>query len=703
MYRNIYYNNNKGAITLWTWNDQGDRTEYETPFKPYIYIESQNSKDAVSIYNTPLRKIEFKNQYERRKYIEESGIKRIFHNVNVEQQFLLEQFGTISTTPEFSKHPLKIFYIDIEIAIEAGGEFPDPTEAKYPINLLTIYDNLSEKYYTWGLQEDYTPDKDNVEYFQCYSESDLLKKFLNFWSSDYPDLLTGWNIDTFDTPYIINRITNVLGEDYAKQLSPIGQIFKRDGVIKRFGKIESKWYIRGVSFLDYMEVYKTFAREQQEKYSLDYIAEVELGENKLSYSARDLGELAKTDWKTFTDYNIRDVELVLRIEQKLKFLELIRSFAYLGLTTFEKSLGTISVVTGAMAVKAEEAGMKIATFNTTQQPNYEGGYVREPNRGLKEAVISYDANSLYPNTIITLNISPETKMGKILHIDDEKVNFRLVTGKEYTLTHEKFCEFIKKEKISVSKARVLYSQKTKGICPKLVDGIYQQRLEIKERVKKHTEALKHCKEGSEKYVEHKKMLDYYDLYQFSLKIAINRVYGAFANAHSPFCDVDAASSITLTGQGCIKEATNIVNRFAKKKYGIDEDLCMYNDTDSVVFETLIRTDHGVFQIGDLFNENYIGEKKISNSGHEIIKPKEKIKCLTFNTITKKVEFKEIKHLMRHKVTKKKYKIKVGDKEIILTEDHACMVLRDEKLIRVSPKDIKNTDKMVNIYNDTADV
>jgi len=564
---------------VWTWDNTGKRVFNKIPFKPYLYIESNTHKDATSIYNTSLRKVEFKNEFERRKYVQESGIKRIFYNIRPEQQFLIEQYGTISTTPEFSKNPLKIYYLDIEVDCV---EFPNPKEAKDTINIITIYDSLTQKYYTWGLNNDYDV-KQNEFYKKCITESELLKSFIKFWEHDHPDIVTGWNIEGFDIPYLMNRINNVLGEDYAKRLSPVEQLFCKEGVVKRFGKLENKWYIKGVSILDYLEVYKVFSREPRESYALNYIGEVELGEGKLAYNATSLSQLAKNDWQKFVEYNIQDVNIIVKLENKLQFLAICRMLAYMGLTSFESALGTIAVVTGAMAVKAQEKGFIIPTFNISHQAPYEGGFVKDPNRGLKEGIISFDANSLYPNTIITLNISPETKLGKIISKTDTEVTIKLVSGKEYTMPMDKFIQFIKKDSVAISKAKVLYSQRVKGFCPELVEGIYTERVKNKNQLADCKKSLVHCKEGSEKYIENKEMINHLDIMQYTLKILMNRIYGTFANKHSPFCDVDAAASITLTGQACIKEASNIINNYVKEKYDIGEDCNIYSDTDSCYF------------------------------------------------------------------------------------------------------------------------
>ncbi len=582
MYRSIYYNIPKGYIRLGTWDEQGKRAVAEIPFEPYIFIESETNAEAMSIFNTKLVKRSFKNSWDRGKYIKNSGLKRIFYNIQTEQQFLIDTFGDKNSTPEFTENPLKIFFFDIETY--SPGDFPDPKIAPDAINVITIYDSISKEFYTWGTGGKgggkFKP-TDKVNYFSCKSESELLIKFLDFWQADHPDIVSGWNSESFDIPYIINRIKFVLGEERAKNLSPVGQLYCRKDVLTKFGKYEDRWYIKGVSHLDYMEVYKKFAREKREKYTLDFIGETELNEKKVYVPASDLPKFADTNWQTFCEYNIQDVNILVGLEEKLHYLQIVRKLAYMGYTTFEQALGTIQIVTGAMALKALEKGMVIPTFPVTDPSTFEGGYVRDPQRGLSDSIVSFDLNSLYPNTIISANISPETKVGKIINKTDTEIEVRLQSGKIYSMPHQDFYNWIKEEELAITKYKILYSQKHKGFCPELLDGIYAERVVNQKALKKHKADKNKCKEGSDKYKEHEKSMVELDVMQYTLKILMNSLYGTFGNVHSPFYDIDAASSVTLTGQSCSKEASDIANRFVKSEYGVDTDCTVYGDTDSL--------------------------------------------------------------------------------------------------------------------------
>ena len=580
-WRNIFYSSRENKVILWTWNDEGKRIKVETSYEPYLYIESKNHQDAISIFNTSLKKLTFKNQFERSKFANETPIHRLFHNIGCEQQFLLQMYKDENQKPDFAQFPLKIFHLDIETFNEF--KFSSPEEASAPINLITIYDTLSETYHTWGLGEYKSKHEKEIYYF-CKSEQVLLQKFLAFWESDFPDIVAGWNIMGYDIPYLINRITNLFGKEEASRLSPVGTLYFRENVGRdKFGKVINKWHIRGLSLIDSMEVYITFARGSRESYSLGYIGEYELGEGKTSTGGMNLAKLSQENWPLFVEYNIQDVKLLVNLEEKLKFLRLVRTLSYRGFIAFESALGKVSMITGAVANQAMKMGFVIPTFkNLADRIAYEGGYVHEPERGLHNGVISYDANSLYPNTIITLNISPETKIGRITNRTETDVTILLANYKSVTLSQEKYQKLVKQEKLSISKYDVLYTQKFKGVIPELIDKFYQERVSsrkemnaCKKKVKKETDPALQAKLNQ-------RILDL-DTIQNTMKLLLNSLYGVFAQKFSPLFDIDHSGSITLTGQHTIKQAADIAYGYAQHHgfKGSKNQIYLYSDTDSI--------------------------------------------------------------------------------------------------------------------------
>jgi DNA polymerase elongation subunit (family B) len=577
-FRNIWYSNKTGTIHLWTWDETGKRIELSTSFEPYFFIESNEPADGISIFRTNLKKIKFENNYDRKKYLESSPIKKIYHNLNPEQQFLLDSYKDGIK----DIHPLRIFYLDIETYTK-DRKFSTPEEARDPINLITIYDSLSKKFYTWGLNHSYFNKDENIVYTKCDSEKELLVLFLRFWKQNYPDIVTGWNSHGYDMPYIINRIEKILGENKNVKLSPVNKIWLQPKAsVNLKGQRKDRWIVYGISHLDYMDVYQTFTQGDRESWSLNYISSYELGEQKVDYNTVSLSDLADTDWHTFVDYNIQDVNLLIKLEEKLKYLKLIQNLAYKGFVPFEKAMAKVQLITGAVAYQAMKDGMYIPTYNIiNKKETFEGGYVKEPVPNLYENIVTYDANSLYPNTIITLNISPETKVAKILSNDKEKYVLKLTNEKVVTISSDNFKKLIKKEKLSISKSNVLYTQKFKGVIPKFVDSLYAQRVTAKKEKEKYQKLISKekdpiKKEKFEQIVNDNNTLS--DVY----KVVLNSCYGVFSQIYSPLFDIDHAESITLTGQASVKQGAQFIyNKFLSDGITCNyDDIVRYSDTDS---------------------------------------------------------------------------------------------------------------------------
>ena len=306
MYRSVSYNPFNESVYLRTWTEQGDRIDTEIPFRPYLYLEKEEATDAVSIFKTSLVKKVFKNSLERKRFADSTANKRIFHNLAPEQQFLIETYKHQNNDPNFSRFPLKVFFLDIETQSTEG--FPVPEKARDPINLITIYDTITKSTHTWGLHENFTPTDDSCIYHRCKDEQDLILKVVDFWKTDYPDVVSGWNSENFDIPYIINRFAKLFGDDFLHQLSPVGQVRSRQIFADdSFGKEVTKWSITGIALLDYMKLYKTFKPGEKESFSLNFISELELGEGKVAYNATSLAQLSQEDWSTFVEYNIQAV------------------------------------------------------------------------------------------------------------------------------------------------------------------------------------------------------------------------------------------------------------------------------------------------------------------------------------------------------------------------------------------------------------
>lgn len=580
MYRNLYYNYTNEEILLYTWDRDGNRVTESHTFNPYYYVDTSGEPDARSIFGGPLKKRVFRKQFDRLRSIKDGGAVKIYHNLPTEQQFLIDHFGLANATPEFMQFLLRTFFLDIEVYSKGG--FPTPKEAKDKINLLTLWDTQTRKFYSWGLEKEYKASRGDVIYVACKTEAILLELFLQFWEKNYPDVFSGWNTEFFDIPYIINRVKRVLGEEHAARLSPVNRIFEKQ-FMGPFGKPTTKWVIYGISCLDYMELYKKFTMEKRESYKLDSIAEIEVGMNKVKYQYGNLATLADEDWNKFVDYNIVDVDLLVHLDNKLNYIQLTRKLAYTGLTPMESALGTLTVVTGCIALKAKEINQVIPTFEEELNAEIEGGYVREPIRGLHDAIVSFDANSLYPNTMITLNLSPETKLGKIVEKTETDVRILGISGKEYTISLEKFMRFVQSEQVCISRAGVMFTQKKKGLVPQIIETLYNERVGIKKELKDAKKSQSKYQKTDKEYGEWQTKCDQYNVRQHTIKILINSMYGYWANKYSPLGDADLARSITLTGQAVAKEAARISEEYVKKVHGVETlaPIVIAGDTDSI--------------------------------------------------------------------------------------------------------------------------
>lgn len=584
-YRNAIYNSRTQSVTLFTWNEQGERVEYDVPYKPYLFIED-NSGTHTSIYGTKLKRKEFNTSYDRNKFVNESGVKRLFENIAPTQQFLLDRYWDVNETPDFASNDIKVMFIDIETY--SVDTFPDPEDPTHTINVITCFDTLTKQFNTFGIGS-YTAEETDITYHACKTEREMLIKFVNFIKEDYPDILSGWNSEFFDIPYILNRVERVLGEDWKKALSPSRNVYFRD-VKNKFGQDKKRYYIDGVACIDYLDIYKRFCLKLRESYRLNAIAEIELNEQKVNYGDIDLATLADTDWEKFVLYNIQDVRLLVKLEEKLQYIHLLRMLSYVGLTTFEGAMGTIGVINGALTIKARKRGEVLSTFVRNQDSGKNpGAYVSDPKGDFKENIVSFDANSLYPNVMISLNLSPETKVGRVERdVKTGTVNVYHVSGKAFNMTPQKFNAFMIQEELALTKAGFLFTQKKKGIIPEFLDYYYNERVKIKTELTKAKKLLNTLSKDDKRYQEVQFEVERLNTKQMVIKILVNSCYGYMGNKQAPIGDDDIASSVTLTGQAIIKQAGKLLQEYLKIRHNITneqelDNSWIYSDTDSLYF------------------------------------------------------------------------------------------------------------------------
>lgn len=374
----------------------------KVPFGPTLFFKSQaQESEHGSLFGEPLEPIKFGDINDAKEYLKKYGDVQgfpIFGNTNFAYQFISEKY---KKNIEFDQSKIKIRTIDIETSTEEG--FPDVRNPAEEILLITIQDYYTKELITYGVKPTKT---EETRYIACKDERDLLNRFINDFQADYPDVITGWNIEFFDLPYLVARITKILGENTARKLSPWNLIKEKE--VNRGGRNDLQYDLVGISVLDYLNLYKKFTYNAQESYTLNHIAYVELTERKLENPFDTFKEFYTNDWDRFVSYNVHDVRLVDKLEDKMKLIELIIIMAFDAKCNFNDVFSAVK--TWDCILYNELLKRKIVVH---QKPKgvagtIVGGYVKEPIPGKYDWVVAFDATSLYPSIIMEWNMSPET-------------------------------------------------------------------------------------------------------------------------------------------------------------------------------------------------------------------------------------------------------------------------------------------------------
>ena len=572
----------RGKYILYRGIDKnGNRISRQEEFHPTMYVPTQKKTEWTTLDGYYVEEIKPGNIPETRDFIKQyQNVKGfdIYGNTDYVCQYIAENF-TKDVEPDISK----IVVANIDIECESENGFPDIADAQERVNAISV--DFNGKMYVLGLGEFNLSAKDIHYQEQFTNEEDLLKAFLDIWEQEAPDIITGWNVRFFDIPYLVNRITNVLGKKESKRLSPWKDY--RERTITKFNRENVVYELVGISTLDYYELYQTFTYVNQASYALNHIAEVELGEKKLDYSEYDsMSDFYKNDFQRFMEYNVLDTRLVMKLEDKMKLLELAITLAY------SAKLGNYMDVFGQLrtwdsiiyhflhehkiAIPPKKGGQK------NQQ--YAGAYVKEPIVGMHDWVVSFDLASLYPSIIRWLNLSPETKT------DD---GFRKMFGVDSILNNNDIAmEMIKKSTdkgLCVAANGTTYTKEKKGFLPAIMEKLYNERKMYKDKM---IEAQKHrqnvstmamptlAKGGVAKKLD--KEITKYHNFQLVRKIQLNSCYGALGNEYGRYYDIDLAEAITLSGQLIIQFIADKLNTFLNETFKTEDyDYVVASDTDSV--------------------------------------------------------------------------------------------------------------------------
>ena len=594
---NNYYTNvaSLGNTIYYRGIKNGRRVKLKVAYTPTLFLPSNKPTDYKNLEGEYLEPMKFENIREARDFIkryEEVKNFRIYGNNSFAYSFIADEFkGMI----DWKIEDLSIAVIDIEVGSENG--FPDPYQATEPITAICVK-YMNGMTYVWGCG-DYNNERDDVTYIKCRDEYDLCKKFLDFWHENAPDVISGWNIKFFDIPYLVNRFQKLFDEDVYKKLSPWSLINSRNVIVNNKNFVA--YDMIGISVLDYIELYRWYAPggRSQESYRLDNIANVEIGESKLSYDEFDsLHALYRLNFQKFIDYNIKDVELIFKLENKLKLIELGLTLGYDTKTNFEDIFAQTRMwdaliynylLSKNIIVPPKEEKFKGEAF--------EGAFVKDPQVGKHNWIASFDLNSLYPHLMMQYNISPETLV-EPSNYTDEMRNI-ISSGVDVNKMLNRNIDLSALKDVTITPNGQYFRTDIQGFLPKMLEEMYEDRKKFKKlmiQAKKEYE----IENDEVKKLEIYNRISRYDNLQLAKKVSLNSAYGALGSKYFRFYDLRMALAVTLAGQLSIRWIESELNRYLNKLLKTENDYVIAADTDSIYLN-----------LGPLVNKVYSGEKEVN--------------------------------------------------------------------------------------------
>ena len=567
-----------GNNLLYIGYEDGQRIQRKFKFSPTLYVVSNQITEYKTLdgrYAKPLRfdtvgqARDFKDKYKDVENFEVHGYDRFLY------QYISEEF---SNEVDYDIKTLKITSLDIEVACENG--FPNVRECAEQLLAITVQDYQTRKLKVFATR-DYHNTRKDVDFIYCDDEKHLLQCFLAYWQTDFPDVLTGWNVELYDVPYICGRLERLFGEKELKMMSPWGMVKSEEIEIK--GRSNILYNLMGINVLDYMDLYKKFTYTNQESYRLDHIAFVELGQKKLDHSEyENFKDFYTKDWQKFIDYNIKDVELVLQLEDKMKLLELAVALAYDAKVNLKDVYYQVRMWDTLIYNFLKERNVVVPPAKrSNKDEKYAGAYVKEPIPGKYEWVVSFDLNSLYPHLIMQYNISPET----LWESRHPSANVERLLNKTDKIDPQ----------FATCANGAQYRKDIHGFLPEMMQKIYDERVQSKK-------LMLMAKQEYEKTptIDLEKSISKYNNIQMARKIQLNSAYGAIGNQYFRYYNLRNAEAITLSGQVSIRWIENKVNGYLNKLLNSNEkDYVIASDTDSIYIS-----------LDDLVTKVY-GDKEVS--------------------------------------------------------------------------------------------
>ena len=655
-------------------------------YRPTLFMPSKTQTAYKSLDNIQLAPKRFdsiskaKHFYDQYKSIPEY---KIYGMNRYQYQYIADEY---KDDIRWNKDYIKIFTLDIETECENG--FPDPDTAKETIICITVKNHSNKQILTWGTG-DFISKKTNVTYIKCQNEKHLLLEFLKFWCKNHPDILTGWNVRFFDMPYLMNRMRYIFDNDTINKMSPWNYV--NADRIQMGQKNQQYWNILGVSILDYFELYRKFTYVRQESYKLDYIGKVELGEQKLENPYDTFKEFYTKDYQKFVEYNIQDVELVDKLEDKMRLIELCLTMAYDYKVNYNDVYSQVRCWDTLIYNHLRKKNIVIPPREDHEKATqYEGAYVKDPQPGLHEWICSFDLNSLYPHLIMEYNISPEMFAG---------VEPRAV-GVENFLAEKLNLKFAKDKNVTIAPNGAMFKKDKQGFLPELMEKMYTDRVVYK---KKMIEAKKEFQKTKDPIYSNE--IARCNNIQMAKKISLNSAYGAIGNQYFRYFDVKQAEAITLGGQLAIRWVERDVNAFMNKiLQTTNVNYIVASDTDSIYLKLdklveKVCKDKSIDQVVDFINK--AAEEKI-----------QKVIDKSYENLAEYINAYEQKMIMKREaiankgiwVAKKRYMMNVFDEEGIRFDIPKLKIMGVEAVKSSTPEVCRGKikDAIRVIMNDSED-
>ena len=570
-YTNVYQHRN--LILVREFKD-GEYIQKQVQYKPTFYVPTNKDSSFRSVKGQNLEPKKFNSIAQARQFREKWKDVEGFDVHGIERHpyaYIAEYFPQ---DIEWMMRHVRVMNLDIECECENG--FPEPTEAAEEINAISFKMFGKDTKYVFGTQA-WEHNDPTIKYFHCQNEKQLLKTFLEEYKKIYPDIITGWNVDQFDITYLYNRISKLFSTTIADQLSPWNITTVREW--DTFGKKQQAYTLTGVEVVDYLQLYQKFTFKRRDSYKLENISQIELGKGKINYEEFGAMHLFyKKDYQKFLEYNVRDVTLVEELDDKLGLMGLLIQMAYTAKCNYLDAFRQVRYwdILIFNRLKQQNIIVPPARGGAPKKQKFMGAYVKDPQVGMHEWVMSFDLNSLYPHLIMQYNISPETFSG----MTSDTSNVDMMLNKEVR-TNTLFAQTPNGAK---------FSKRKQGFLPEILENLYDERVLWKNKMIEHQKEFESTDDPRRKQDLNREIAIAYNN-QMVRKISLNSAYGAIGNEWFRYFEIGLAEAVTSSGQLAIKWVEHAVNKYLNTILGTEDDYVVAIDTDSIYvrFDELVKS------------------------------------------------------------------------------------------------------------------